>query len=322
MRHVYLQPNNLKFYKRTTKKKVFVVSISDENETKIRSYLEKRPIDLMVVSDYENVTFQKYNILSRPHAVLLDLEGNLLWKGHPSDLTQEKLDQFYTLHSNDNSKENIDKIIKKSDNKNNSSYKVLSNNDSITYNELESDEEELIETEDEVFFKGSLSDLYFILKQINSFDLKFSEGTNKKLQIISKKQFWITSPDQIIKEALLYLNLKSEQNIIEIEGYEIVVKNEKLLWDSNQFNWDGSLQNYMIGTDRIQADNMDIHSLSSLLSNAKQKRFFYLGNDEKLYDWDFQFLYEDLMFEELSSSFGIEIKANAISSNVIHIQKR
>ena len=78
--------------------KVFVISISDEHESKIKAYLERKPIDLMVTSDYENNTFEKYNIQIRPYAALLDLKGNLLWKGSPSDLSQRKLDNFYTLN--------------------------------------------------------------------------------------------------------------------------------------------------------------------------------------------------------------------------------
>ena len=303
------------------KDKVFIISISDEHQTKISKYLVKKPIELMVTSDYENYTFEKYKIQSRPYAILLDLKGNELWKGNPSDLSQKKLDYYYETQKNAKRLNKLDEILEIKIEKT-VSTKVLDGNKSIIIYELNEDTEELIKNEEEVFYSGSLSNLFFVLKSYYPFELKFDKGLDKRIKIISTKEMWDYQKDEIVNEVFNFFNLKSEIKEEEVEGIELVVNDSKMLWDSNQLNWEGSPSNYIVGTDRIQADDMTIKSLCSLLSREKQVNYVYIGKDDNLYDWDFQYEFEDLMKEEFESSFGIQFQPIQLLIPVTYIIKK
>ena len=302
------------------KDKVFMISISDEHESKLKAYLKRIPIELMVTSDYENFTFEKFSIQSRPYAVLLDLKGNMLWKGSPSDLSQSKLDQFYDAQINVKSLKNLKKVLEVKKEKI-VSHKMLLGNKDFMISETETEGNELIKNEDEVSYSGSLSNLFFTLKSTGPFELKFDDGLDKNLKIICTKKMWDYEKDNILNEVFHFFKLKSVVKVEDIVGEELIVKKSKMLWDSGQLNWEGSPTNYMVGTDRIQADNINLKSLCNLLSREKHINYLYTGNDYSLYDWDFHFEFENLMKDEFESSFGIYFKPITLLVPVTYISK-
>lgn len=311
----------LEILQKQNKKKVFVISMSDEHATKIQKYLEKRPIELMVTSDYDKYTFSKYEVTTRPFAVLLDLNGELLWKGHPADLTQRKLDYYYEKQPKNSSKKDLFSIIElkaediQVENK-------LSDVNTILIEKLDDDFEEITSTNDEVNYAGSLSNLFFVLSNKYPFELQFDVKADERLKLTCSKQMWEFNKQKIIDDVMSNFDLHKTEFTEEINATELIIKNDNLLWDANQFDWEGNPSNYIVGTDRIQADNMSLFSLCSLLSKVKDVNYIYYGNNDALYDWDLQFLYDDLMQEELENSFGITLKPITYNAKITKISKK
>ena len=184
-----------------------MISISDEPEETLKSYLKRRPIELMVTSDYENFTFDKYNVIIRPYAILLDLKGNMLWQGSPSDLSQSKLDQFYYSQINVKSLKKLEKILKVKEEVQ-VSTKVLVGNKNFMISELYTEVNELIKNEEEVFYSGSLSNLFFMLKSTGPFELKFDDGLDKNIKLICTEYMWDNEKDIILDEVFDFFKLK------------------------------------------------------------------------------------------------------------------
>ncbi|WP_338375207.1 TlpA disulfide reductase family protein [uncultured Flavobacterium sp.] len=311
----------LEILQKQNKEKVFVLSMSDEHSSKIKKYLDKRPIDLMVTSDYDKYTFSKYEVTSRPYAILLDLNGELLWKGHPSDLTQKKLDQFYDEQPKNLIKKDLFSIIElKAEDA--QVEEKLSDVNKILIEKIDDDFEEITSTNDEVNYAGSLSNLFFVLSNKYPFELQFDEKADERLKLTCSKQMWELNKQKIIDEVMSNFDLHITEFTEEINATELIIKNDNLLWDANQFDWEGSPSNYIVGTDRIQADNISLFAICSLLSKVKDVNYIYNGQNTSLYDWDLQFLYDDLMQEELENSFGITLKPITYNANITKISKK
>ena len=90
----------MEIFQESNKDKVYVFSVTDETEKTVNKYLTKKPIALHVVLDQKKVLIEKYDVVSRPYAALIDLQGKLLWKGHPADLNQKLLNSFYEKSKN------------------------------------------------------------------------------------------------------------------------------------------------------------------------------------------------------------------------------
>ncbi|WP_339833988.1 TlpA disulfide reductase family protein [uncultured Flavobacterium sp.] len=311
----------LEILQKQNKEKIFIISMSDEHSSKIKKYLEKKPIDLMVTSDYDKYTFSKYEIISRPYAVLLDLNGKLLWKGHPADLTQRKLDQYYDKQPNKTKEEDLFSIIEI---KAEDAYvkEKLSDENAIIFEKIDDGFDGITIVNDEVNYFGSLSNLYFVLSNKYPFELQFDAKADERLKLTCSKEMWDIKKQTIIDIVLTTYNLQKTEFTKKINATELIIKNNDLLWDSNQFDWEGSSSNYIVGTDRIQADNMSLFTLCSLLSKIKDINYIYNGTNNTLYDWDIQFLYDNLMSEELESSFGITLKSTTYEAKIIQVSKK
>ncbi|MDD8026366.1 MAG: TlpA family protein disulfide reductase, partial [Acidobacteriota bacterium] len=72
-----------------------IISLSNENEPVVQQFVDANHPKLTIALDTDNWTFNHYGVTrSLPYSVLLNQWGNLLWEGHPADLTKAKLTKF------------------------------------------------------------------------------------------------------------------------------------------------------------------------------------------------------------------------------------
>jgi|GEM_PF-5128824 len=87
------------------KKKYNFIIISDEEEKKIKRRLADKNYDFVSLVDsldqqknncgFKGKTFKEFNICALPTAVILNTEGNEVWRGQTKELTVDKLNQLY-----------------------------------------------------------------------------------------------------------------------------------------------------------------------------------------------------------------------------------
>jgi peroxiredoxin len=66
-----------------------VVAVSNESEERIRSRIEAAGMDYPVARLTGSAVDDAYRIRAVPQAFLIDRAGTLVWRGHPSNLTEE-----------------------------------------------------------------------------------------------------------------------------------------------------------------------------------------------------------------------------------------
>ena len=77
--------------KKVTDDKVFFISLSNEPFNTVDQFLERKGIKSTVAIDYENATFNTFNIESLPQGVLIAPDGSIVWKGMPSEMSFDKI---------------------------------------------------------------------------------------------------------------------------------------------------------------------------------------------------------------------------------------
>ena len=70
---------------------IVFLSVSDEDDERVRRFLEKRPIRGAVVLDTDRDMFEAYGVTAIPHTVLVDAEGRVRAVTQPSDVQVEHL---------------------------------------------------------------------------------------------------------------------------------------------------------------------------------------------------------------------------------------
>ncbi len=108
----------------------------------------------------------------------------------------------------------------------------------------------------------------------------------------------------------------SEEKVVYLE-----VEDESKLWDTKQIDWGHAvIYNYLIGEDRVKADDLSISDLCLLLSNSKNKIYKYSGTDTNLHDWDIHFRFDNLMETELLDEYGIKLEEKHEDVSYFHIE--
>lgn len=301
----------LEILQRQLPNEVFMVSISDEPFDKIANYLKKRDIELMVLQDFEKYTTTKYNIKMLPYAVILNMKGEVVWRGTPSHLSKAFLVNLYKKNAHISQKP-FEKLIKehqkkstpKNENPKETFYVKTTKDKNIT----------LSKTEAGFYFTGPLSKLLSEAFEIPSFQIDIPKDKDVFVSFFSKEVLsFANEKDFLLDEVLKATNLKVITTLEEFEVNQIKIPDTEKLWSTNQLNFteSESTSAYLISNDRIQADNASIQLIAKLLTELKNENYYYDAQLIKPYDWDFHFKYEQFMLEELKDAFGIEIIKNA-----------
>jgi thiol-disulfide isomerase/thioredoxin len=287
--------------------KVFIVSVSDESEKKISDYLLKNPIALTVIKDLnEDGLINRFNVTQRPYAVMLNMNGEILYKGHPSGITIEMINKLFISPQVTNCNQPRSLFAIKTSNR------VIAESNQIQLSLKKNREavQEFMFTENGIFrYSGPLSALMRYLFGVSKFQLTLKDSEDygvdfvcSQTEIAKAKQ----NPIPFVEKKLLMEVLVKPVDLIYTS---LEVENPEKLWDSSQIDWGNDSGNcFLIGEDRIEADNLTINEIANLLSDVKKHFFYYKGKDKNVYDWNFQYLYDNLMSEELKYSFGISLK--------------
>lgn len=283
--------------------KVYIFGVSDEPYSKISEYLKRYNIKLAIYQDYNKNSFSRFQVLSRPYSVLLNLEGKMLWEGHPSDLNSEILENAFAnnKHLEVNS---LDDIIHISD----LTIPIDSSHDKKEYVEVLTNSQfrdNFKTIGDLVYFEGELQTFIQHLLKLPALQIQCDQ--TYYLRFKSSRSRFQNESDSIIKELGDLFQLNFSQTFRKVSGKELYLHSPGLLWDKDQIEWEEE-HSYLIMQSRIKGNNLSLNQFCRLLSDLKGEHFIYLGKDKKAYDWDLEYQFEQLMTLELKDSFGLGLR--------------
>ncbi len=166
------------------KKNILFLYISEEPTGKIKSFMEKRGKTFYSASDSTGQNVANFKISALPHSVLLDQQGNIIWKGKPTDITEEMMQKF--VKGNRRKKGQPNRIIKV----NSTAVELEWNKFStlfgqLKYRAVDNASNEYIEKEGDFFISGNLAYLYAIVYSTPISHISSTGGEDKKYMISS-----------------------------------------------------------------------------------------------------------------------------------------
>jgi len=289
---------------------VFIVSVSDEDVPVITNYLQKRPIKLAVIRDYLPMSMiNLFNVQKRPYSVLVNLDGEVLFSGHPSEITTRVIDKYASKLKSRPTKKWNDMFTARSQPVN-----IISTpSRGITVDRKPGVSQSMYSDDGMFYYSGPISGLVKYLSDVSKYQVLLQnmddfgvvmscddrEATNSKPKVL-----------QAVKEKL-GLNIRTENRSMNAMVFNVTTPTK--LWSDNRINWGKDMnQAYIIGADRIEGNNLSIKQLTNLLSDVKGKCYYYKGNDATLYDWNVHYLHDNLMKESLAS-FGINLNDEKVT---------
>jgi thiol-disulfide isomerase/thioredoxin len=310
----------LETYQSQLKDDIYIIGISDENKFKIKRFISSQQVKMAIYQDHNSSNIKRYNVKYRPYSIILNNNGNLVWKGSPTELnvnfikklSRKVKNRNYKLkdifHYNYNKQENLPSEIDTLD---------IFSKEYINKIKVS----QLNKTSGRVYFEGDILSFYSKLLGLPKASLQ--TDIDLKIKFGTKLSIWENNKEKIKNHIKNYFNIFLEKSKKVIKFNEFDVVNSSMLWDKSQISWSNEGEsNYIIGENRIKADNLTISEICNILSDLKDIPFYYNGSDEAKYDWDFHYNYDNLMIEELKYQFGIQLnKGIEKQKTILNIKK-
>jgi len=292
---------------------MFIISVSYEEQDKIKTFLRKYPSKLMVVRDFNQEMFSEYQIKSLPHAVLINTSGAVLWKGHPSDLGPVTIRKFYNP-GNPGKRNHLDAILEVK--------QQIEKTPEFSMKEV-TDQELLFYIEDgATTFQGPLPLLLKKILKLPDYLLEFDKNVpSPTIYLQAPYTLWMDR-DELIERIKKQFQIAFVTRNQKIKVTEMIIENPDLLWSDREIRPGDSIPNYLIGEDRIEGNHLKIAEMASVLSDIKGQKFMYLGADNDFHDWDFHIKYDEFMKEELETGYGIKLKTTNIEAQITVVKNR
>ncbi len=307
------------------KEELFIVSITNENNKIVDKYINRHKIDLMVAIDINNKTIEKYNVNRRPYAILLDFDGNLIWQGHPANLDKNKILDISKHYSNRRNSKMLKDLFEIKE----EAYSFSNNNTPVEQDELFMSQgnsylENIFSRKDKyIYYQGNIEGLISCIYNIPK-DLITSHTEPQYIKINIPTEVFYNNIDGLLYrlEQELNINIKTTTQKDSVFVVEDIKPNK--LWDTFQIEWgeDRLTSNYIIGEERIQADNCSIAEICKIISENTDGTYIYKGYNNSKYDWDFTFYFRELMIEELNTEFGLYIHKEIYPTTRVFIEKK
>jgi len=207
---------------------IVFIAITYENKQEVQKFLSKKKMLSNIGSDTSYTTINAYEFEGYPTTFLIDSDGFLRWKGHPSHLDTELIDalldkKYYPQVEGDHG---ISITISNSDIKEAYTYPI-----SVTKNDYMNEASGWkLDASELSIVNHSLGDVMAFLLQKSQSRISVADTNKYDIRfIISKDLPRSEVRGAIIKSLLNELSLVIESNPKRLNGFELIVSNDSLL---------------------------------------------------------------------------------------------
>jgi len=295
------------------KDKVVFLAMSDEKETDVRQFLQKKNFNSLIFGlDIQKDLFSKFEIKSVPQYYLISPQNTILASGYSSEISDAYLDSVISNY-------NPLKLVNRS-------------NISITQDSLEKISS--IEVSEKAGMNRFISQngYTFLVRDSLHLVLPYLSGVRlanrMDLQYIPRKMIEVkifsrTTPFDSLKivahnQIMATYGITKSTVILKKSVYDFRVANRNLLKDKNTFIEPGTVKSRnLINDSTYMFDNYTFEEIINFLESAYFPRLFYIKNTlPNEYDWALKIVdpikKDWVSFEKLTAilknEFGIEIK--------------
>ncbi len=287
---------------------VLFMILTDEPPAKAKAFIERKQWQsLYAASDVSGSTLRRLGIRAIPHAVLLGPDGQLLWRGHPSDMSDALMQSFISRYGQKKGNPKRIRSIAVALEKNNSWKTYVAGNDTLYYYKEKNAENGVEKTGRYIFVSGN-----------DRFILGYAYGVPEKYVFVSRKplefyRFKFNGTDEMKMKALLKSFFRQIFPHVRVE-----TKREEVYLLSggdregflNAGMYDFGLGDNVVSEDDygISIDNATPAQMADDLSSHCRYNFEYVGDDTGVYDWNIQYKKIDDLLEFLIGELGFKVK--------------
>ncbi len=285
------------------KNNVLFLYISEEPTGKIEAFMKKRDKHFFSASDSTGNNTLNYKVIALPHSMLIDNEGNILWKGKPNEMTKKLLSKFVRLYKYEEG--NINRII----NVKPSNTKIIwntfyTNSNSAKFLEVENVINEFTEKNNKFYISGDIKYFFSIINGIHISQIK-TEFKSEKKYIFSANANDLEDFKNILKKFLKKeCKISAYKEKIKQKVFILKDTTDENFFNENMYNFEKGDNTFLADDMSIMIDNATIEEMTSILSDFSKYTFIYKGKNKTIYDWNIHYKFNKFTIEQLRDELG------------------
>lgn len=300
----------------------YILSLSEENPTKVKRFMQKHITNLAVAIDYNGETFSKYVGRTIPHSTLFNAKGKVLWEGHPADLKPYHVKRFLQQNKTEISVSEFFKVIGMESQEAEALVYIPTKDLELKVSDAVVEDIQVNEANGYLHMTGDLRHLLSYASNVYKAQIVMPQELNKTYELYVKKD---SESYKNISESLM-AELKLQYTEEQSRGKALILSlDNPRFWDTNQINWGDRSPSFLIGDSDIKADNMGLSDVSSVLARTLEMPVVIAPTNydlEKQHDWDIHFKFFDLMKAGLMDNYGIIAEEKETQYTTYNITKK
>jgi thiol-disulfide isomerase/thioredoxin len=281
-----------------------VVSLTKENETVVRRFLASHPSRLTVALDDDGRTFDGYGVDDKiPYAVLLSPRSRVLWRGHPSDLTEERLARL--IRQNKGVKPDPAAPVIRPAEEARPPAKA-GDPDLLSVALSNAPDSRFLVSPEGIDFQGRSSRLIGEILKKSRHDIRVAGDPMIQVRIGSR--LWRAGPEAVLAAILDRLHWAHSVAVEPTAFYKLTVDDPRRLWTSRRFDlgrYDGAC---LVNEESISVDNATIEEFAFRLSDVLDYPVYTLYDSPVKRDWIVHYRNLDLARGELAEQLGLRLE--------------
>ncbi len=290
------------------------VYLSNEPSYKIQKFLERKKYNFHALIDNRRKTEEKFEVHSIPNSFLLNPDGEIIWRGKPTEISPGLLQRF--IHAYGDKKGNTERFQYKGNEK---EKKEEWNEFSCNKSDLYFYEDPMVEN---IFYQNGndfflSGNLLYILSFINDYPIDHIKNSGPEKHFRFKANVDdIALFKKIIKK---YYKKNHSYHIqkkeSEQEVYYISDNNDAAFLNAHMYNYERGDAQFIQNNISIKIDNATPRQVFVILNNITPLTFIYKGKNKKIYDWNLLYNPPEALLQQLTEEldFSIEKKKKKVA---------
>ncbi|MDO5105770.1 TlpA disulfide reductase family protein [Capnocytophaga sp.] len=282
---------------------LYIVSLTQERSDVVRPFLQKHLTKLAVSIDYEGQNFKNHRVRALPYGILLNADGEVLWKGNPANITPRMIRGFLSRNKKTIP---IYDFLKYSSYQSEAETEVTLNDDfELKQINAPASSSAIVQRFDAITsVRGSLAQIVSYLLKVNEKQVVLTENNTQYELLLQKKFNNVYSEKKIATQLLsdLGYTLQSENRagkIIEIR----LPTDTSAYWNTDQIDWGQKNAKFLVDDSQFSADDISVYDFLYKLSEVLGTPVIVKNKQQatnELFDWQLHYKFPDLMFSNLT----------------------
>ena len=288
---------------------VTFVYLTNDPEYKVQLFLKNKGYDFHALIDNERKTIDEFQVKSIPQSFLIGPEGEIVWKGKPTDMSLDDLQYFEEQYQNIKGDKNRFVLDQPQDNVQN--RVAWKHRKQLLYRTTDFAQNIYQNNPDNQYLSGDLTYIFSFLYGIPEKQL-----INKLSDDYLEFKFNGNDQKKFIKAIKSFINKKYpyrlKMHTITQKIWEVKEKTDEDFMSKEIFNFGKGDAQYLKGEIAIKIDNATPEQLFKILSQQTPYTFIYIGKNKNLYDWSIIYQNKELLINQLANDLDFEIQEKEV----------